>query len=467
MWIARKDSAQFGTPVCAIGRAMTGRPILRRLTRACAIASALAPLPGFTPAAVAQMSSVPPASPDSNSQKSITPGAPMAPTPEPAATPPASWSSNIKLTASADAGIVANVARPADGLNFGHLYTDKANQVQLNQILLTATRPVDSASADFDLGFNLQGLYGSDARFNHSLGIFPYLTADRYQFVILQANAVAHIPLGSISTDAKVGIFLGPQGLETTDPSTSPFYTHSYIFNYAVTFVQTGILTTTHVTPEFDLWLGVDTGNQTTFGNGDNNHEPAGTFGFGLNNVLDGKLTVLALSHVGPENAVRALGPIADKKLRYYNDVLFTYKANDKLTISTEFNYLRDDGLRAEAWGVAGYAAYTLSDSLTLNGRAEVFRDSENAFVATYRGNLDPVRALAGFPARYATAPARTTYGALTLGVTYKPTLPIKGLTALVRPEIRYDRSLNGTTPFNAQRDTGSFLFGADVVLGF
>lgn len=446
---------------------MIGVPVLAQMTRACAFGCVLAPMQFFTAAAVAQMHSVPPGSPESNSQKSITPGAPIAPTPAPAAAPPASWASSIKLTASADVGIVANVGRPADGLNFGHLYTDKANQVQLNQILLTATRPVDSSAPEFDLGFNLQGLYGSDARFNHSLGLFPYLTGDRYQFVIVQANAVAHIPLRGISTDAKIGIFLGPQGLETTDATTTPFYTHSYIFNYAVTFVQTGILTTTHVTPTLDLWLGVDTGNQTTFGSGDNNSEPAGTFGFGLNNLLADKLTVLALSHVGPENAVRAFGPIANRKLRYYNDVLLTYKATDKLTFSTEFNYLRDEGLRAEAWGGAGYVSYALNDALTLNARAEVFRDSENAFVATNRNNLDPVRALAGSPASFATARAPTTYGALTLGVTYKPSLPISGLTMLVRPEIRYDRSLNGTTPFNAQRNAGSFLFGADVVVGF
>jgi hypothetical protein len=447
---------------------MSKNKLLRgRMRQTRLLASVLASSQLFAVSAFAQLTPVPPGSPASDSQKSITPGAPLSNTPAPAVPPPTGWTSTIKLTASAEAGIIANVDRPADGLNFGHLYTDKANQAQLNQILLTATRPVDSSSTNFDIGFNLQALYGSDARFNHVLGLFPYLTGDRYQFVLLQANVVTHIPWAGISTDAKLGIFPGPQGLETTDPTTTPFYTHSYIFNYAVTFIHTGLLTTTHLNPILDFWLGVDTGNQTTFGGGDNNGEPAGTFGFGLNNLAGGKLTVLALSHVGPEDAVRALGPIANRKFRYYNDVLVTYKANDKLTLSTEFNYLRDDGLKAEAWGVAGYAGYALNDNVILNARAEVYRDSENAFVATNRGNLDPVRALAGYSANFATAPAPTTYGALTLGVTFKPSLPVKGVTVLVRPEIRYDRSLNGTTPFNAQRDVGSFLFGGDIVVGF
>ena len=103
--------------------------------------------------------------------------------------------------------------------------------------------------------------------------------------------------------DVKAGLFSSPQGYETLDPSTSPFYSHSYTYNYGVTFNHTGILTTTHINPTFDLYLGVDTGNQTTFGRpgGDPNSTVAGFVGFGLNNLLNDKLTVLALSHIGPE----------------------------------------------------------------------------------------------------------------------------------------------------------------------
>ena len=49
----------------------------------------------------------------------------------------------IKLSAQFDAGFLINPMRPADGLNFGHLFTDHANQAQLNQVLLTASKPLD------------------------------------------------------------------------------------------------------------------------------------------------------------------------------------------------------------------------------------------------------------------------------------------------------------------------------------
>jgi hypothetical protein len=39
--------------------------------------------------------------------------------------------------------------------------------------------------------------------------------------------------------------------------------------------------------------------------------------------------------------------------------------------------------------------------------------------------------------------------------------------TLLIRPEIRYDTSLNGKKPYNGGKDTGAFTFGSDFVLTF
>src|ERR1019366_1199476 len=105
--------------------------------------------------------------------------------------------------------------------------------------------------------------------------------------------------------DLKVGQYSTPLGFETIDPSTNPFYSHSYIFNFGLPLEHTGVLSTTHVSPLLDIYLGVDTGENTTFGpRGDNNNSIAGIGGFGLN-MMDGNLTVLVLSHMGPENPSR------------------------------------------------------------------------------------------------------------------------------------------------------------------
>ncbi len=409
--------------------------------------------------------------PNAGPTNSETPGAsPSAIVPSPGATPntkpPSAWADRLSIGAQLDGGIIANPARPADGQNFGDIYTDHANQAQLNQLLITATRTTDPNATGYDVGFTLQTLYGSDARAEHFLGQFDRLITSRYQFDIVQANILLHLPWFTAGgVDAKLGEFQSIMGLETLDPSTNPFYSHSFIYNWGVTFENTGIVTTTHINPTVDLYLGIDSGNTTTLGAGDNNGAPAGYVGLGLNNLFNNKVTVLGTAHIGPEQSTR-VDPNANGDERYYADILTTWKVNDKLTSNTELNYVKDEFYRSEAYGFAQYFAYPLTPTLTLNTRGEVWRANSSSFVANYPNNLGFVQAEAGLFTPAIVAPP-TTYSELTIGVTYKPDVPKAIKVLLVRPEIRYERSLNGTTPFNAGRDNDAFLFGGDVVLGF
>ena len=384
--------------------------------------------------------------------------------------PPANlseWASSMTFSGEVEAGIVGNTDSPNNGVNFGQLFTDKANRPILNQLLLTLERDTDPKATDYDFGFKLQGVYGSDARIIHSLGLFDHLIHDRNQIDIVEANISVHTPWafeGGI--DFKGGVFPTPLGFEVIDPKTNPFYSHSYIFNYGLPYKHLGVLSTAHATSFLDLYLGIDTGTNTTIADGDNNRRPGGIFGFGLN-LLEGNLTILALSHVGPEDSKRNT-TFANSAMRYYNDAVITYKANPKLAFTTELNYAKEDGFRAEAYGAAQYVAYTLSDELILNGRAEIFRDNNNFFVNTPVNNLDYVNGERGYaPANFYVASGPTTYGALTAGVTYKPTgLPKPISSTIVRPELRYDRSLSGTRPFG-NNDKGVFTISSDIVLGF
>ena len=379
----------------------------------------------------------------------------------------AGWFSGIKLSAQLEGGIVLNPARPSDNLNFGQLLTDKANQLQLNQVLLTAQKAIDPKEAGYAAGFKLQFLYGSDARYTQFLGEFNHAISSRYQVDIVEADLALHLPWFTAGgVDLKAGQYPSPLGYETIDPSTNPFYSHSYIFNFGVPFGHTGILTTTHASPLLDIWLGIDSGVNTTLGAGDNNGAPAGIVGFGLNNLLGGKLTMLALTHLGPENPARTV-PNADSFMRYLNDVVVTYKASDAWSFTTEGNYIRDDYAHADGYGVAQYVAYTLSSTVALNGRAELWRDNKNFFVAALPGNQDYVNSELGLPASVIAAPRATTYSEFTVGLTWKPVVPAVISTLMIRPELRYDRSLNDSHPFNGGRDNGAFTAAADVVLGF
>lgn len=393
------------------------------------------------------------------------------------APPPGLWINGIHLSAQIDAGIMGNPSGPADGLNFGHLFTDRANQVVMNQLLLTANKPLDPKNSDYQWGFKLQFMYGTDARYTQFLGELNRVDpTSRYQLDVVEANVLAHVPwLTEGGIDLKVGQYPTPLGYETIDPSTNPFYSHSYIFNFGLPFKHSGGLSVTHVNSMLDIYAGMDTGSNTTFGPlGENNGAVAGLTGFNLT-FLDGNLTVLALTHFGPEQATRVLAPIgvnANGKWRYFNDLVVTWKASDALTLVTEANLVRDGygttGKPVNGFGLAQYASYALSDTLALNGRIEYWRDDNNFFVASFPTGSGPVKVQQGFAAPVHTAPgSNTTYGALTLGVTWKPALPAPVTGLLIRPEVRWDHAFTNNHPFNAQRDSNAVTLGADAVLTF
>ena len=201
------------------------------------------------------------------------------------APPPGLWINGIHLSAQLQSGIIANPYRPQTGQNWGQLFTDHANQVQLNQLLLTANKPLDPKNPDYQLGFKLQFMYGSDARYTQFLGELNRVNPDsRYQLDVVEANVLAHLPwITEGGVDLKAGQYSTPLGYETIDPSTNPFYSHSYIFQFGLPFKHTGALTTTHVNEMLDIYAGIDTGTNTTFGPlGENNGAVGGIGGFSL-----------------------------------------------------------------------------------------------------------------------------------------------------------------------------------------
>ncbi|HLH10724.1 MAG TPA: outer membrane beta-barrel protein [Methylovirgula sp.] len=415
--------------------------------------------------------------------------------------PPPSWWSTITVNGEIDAGITWNPDNPPSGMNWGSLFTDHANEPMFNQGLLTIQRPIDSSKPQYDVGFAVQVMYGSDARFVHYLGECEYCINSLYQVALVEAYVQAHTPWvfpGGI--DWKIGQWPTLEGAELIESDLNLFYSHSYIFNYAEPFQDTGVLAIAHVNPTIDLYASVVSGENTSIGfpYGDNNASPAFEGGVGLNNLgPGGAVTVLATTHIGPENPfftggvepngagqVPAFyagcgGFCGNSGLRYANDIVITWKATDKLTLTLDGNYTRDDALPATTYGAAGYASYqTPLDWLKINGRAEVYRDNgPSTFVGVFPGNFDFANVEHGYVNTALFGPP-TTYFEVTGGVNITPTIPqsipfLKGV--IIRPEVRYDASLNNTTPFDLQgRAPGSvgtksdqLTLGGDVILKF
>ncbi|MGH8101258.1 MAG: porin [Chthoniobacterales bacterium] len=368
----------------------------------------------------------------------------------------------FKISGWIDSGITFNPAAPDDNQNFGQLFDNRLNEPLLNQLVLNFERTLAPQPGEFDWGFKLQLMYGSDARFIHGLGLFSHTAGTSIaQPDLVEAYLNLHFAvITEGGLDLKLGKWVTLEGAETIDPRANFFYSHTYIFNFGIPFDHTGALTTLHAAKWLDLMGGVTRGVNIALD--DNNDSVAFHGGVGLN-LNEGRLVIAASTHIGPET------PNNNHDQRYLNCITTTWKITDKLTSITDLNYAHDDGADADAYGVAQYFTYAINSWLAAGIRGEVFSDQKGFYVVSFANNHDPMRALEGEPTidPRTVGGGRTTYGAITAGVNIKPTMPkpIAGLT--IRPELRYDRALNDTRPFNDSSDRDQFTVGVDAILTF
>jgi hypothetical protein len=336
------------------------------------------------------------------------------------------------------------------GRNWAQSYVDRANTATLNQITGTLSHPTTDIGGGYGIGFVFEVLYGSDARFNPTIGMGDGNLTGIYQWAPTQAHIDAHLPwLSKGGIDLQIGQQYGIQGFEGTDALERPFYSYNYSSDYIVPFETVGVLATWHMTDTVAWVMGVNAGNSTTFGGAKNNKRPKGYFGVQLTGLADGNLDVAAIAYLGPQQSVYAIGNLANQKMEYVGDILATYKLNTTTSITLNGTYYHDDYLQDDVYGVTTYFAHDFSPSLTFNARGEIFRDNNGQLVGANTSPMSYVNELRGRPYSYDQAPG-TTYGELTVGVTYRPEfLKLPRGSFSLRPEVRLDKSLNGTRPFN------------------
>ncbi|NDB70105.1 MAG: porin, partial [Methylocystaceae bacterium] len=219
--------------------------------------------------------------------------------------------------------------------------------------------------------------------------------------------------------------------------------------------------------------------------------------------------------------------------IRSWNNLTTTWKATDRLTFITDISLMVETGwnpstggVPQKAWGVANQAlanvggnigpgtyygmapaspmgataygiaqnvSYKFDDTFLLKARMEYFRDANNFFVSAFPGYFDAANVQHGFwcPScinrTYTTLPGfspfgsgtqvgkaytGTSYLALTVGTTITPKLPdnVPYLTGLmIRPELRWDQAVNGTTPFfnRSGMSSSQGMFNMDIILPF
>jgi hypothetical protein len=298
--------------------------------------------------------------------------------------------------------------------NAGRVFEYQSNKAVFNQLDLNIERTVDVTKKQWDVGGHLEMLYGSDARFIHANGLLDSETPE-LQLDVVQAYVDLAVPVGN-GLRIRAGKYVTPMGWETINPTTNALYSHSYLFNYAIPFTQTGVMGTYQLN---DNWLveggifrGWDQASE------DNNGAISGHFKLGYTST-DKKLGVIGQVVTGPEQTGNC------DNYRTVGDFQVSYAFTDKLTyaLNADLGYEADvpgiDGKSAWWYGIANYLGYKLNDTFTLNGRAEWFRDDGGS-----RTGLS------------------ANYYELTLGVAVTPFPTDKILkNFLVRPELRADYS--------------------------
>lgn len=379
--------------------------------------------------------------------------------------------SRVRIWGHIQQGFTFNADSPDDHQNFGRLFDDRANDYRFNQLALTVEQALDPQPDEYDWGFKVQLLAGTDARFTHALGVLDQVQNDSVQFDFNEFYVNFHTPwLTDGGIDFKLGQFVTLAGYEVIDGSGNPLYSHSYIFNFGIPLKHMGLLMTAHILDNFDVMAGIVTGINTGFD--DNNDVPAFHGGFSLR-FFDDDLTFFFAAHYGPENdevfdSVPGVDPNSDGRAIF--DMVVTIKPFDWVTLVSDLNYGIDDaglgldGQSPEWYGVAQYFIFPVVEWCDIVLRGEYFRDDDGFVVVQFAENDDFIDLqrgrLSGLDVRTVGGGA-TSYYAATIGANFKPCD-----YAVITAEVRYDYA-DGQDPYNDSTEDDSFTAAISLLFKF
>jgi hypothetical protein len=311
----------------------------------------------------------------------------------------------------------------------GRLYDRHQNTFILNAMALVLDKPYDPAK--FSAGFHTEVLVGQDASMIGSNGFFAAGTPADVPHLYITLN----VPTASGNgLQFKVGRVPTLLGLELIETYANPNWSEGNQFIYVENFTGTGLSVETkfndHVDAQFRVINGWD---QAT----DNNTRKSlmGRIG-----VYPDALTSLGVvGFWGPEEAGN------DTANRYGVDALLWRKLG-KAAVWLQGDYgkeqansaLPDPTQDAKWWALGGWVTYDFSSTLGLALRGDYVNDQNGARTSN----------VLGFAANTG---QKFGSGTATLNIRSWP-------NAVVRPEVRYDRSTLGA--FNGKKDQVTLALG-------
>lgn len=358
----------------------------------------------------------------------------------------------IEVFGHVEGGWTISESYPPDDVITGRLFDLENNDPNLHQLQFTVERELDYARGVFDLGGRIDLLYGSDARFTQSNGMFDddgYDDGPDNQFDIPQAYLDFALPY-STGIRVRVGKWYTLGGYEVVDPTGNAFFSRGFIFNYCLPFSHTGVLVSYVLSEGLAADLGVSRGWDQAFEDNNDALDVVGRLSWTPNTErYDAFLT----GYFGPQQEDE------DSENRIVIDLVFTYEAADNVSLAANVNYGYDAGhivepaapfgaveperadaqwIAAEFWGVLAF-----SERLSFNSRVGWLNDDEGGS----RGfGCDVYNVTLG------------------LGITPFPNSTL-GQGLLIRPEVRYDYAEERVLDSGTDHNQGTF--GIDVVYAF
>ena len=318
----------------------------------------------------------------------------------------------FKLTGFAQGSYAYSGRSAGDTAIVGRLYDRLQNRFMLNALAVVLDKPYDPAK--FSAGFHTELLVGQDATVIQSGGFFSPSTPADLPHLYVTLN----VPTASGNgLQFKVGRIPTLLGLEVIETIANPNWSEGNQFIYVENFTGTGLSVETKFNNYVDVQFRVINGwDQVS----DNNGRKSLMTRIGL---YPNALTSLGLvGYWGPEQAGN------NNANRYgFEALLWRKLGNAAVWVQGDYGTeqanaaLPDPTQDAKWWALGGWVTYDFSGTIGLALRGDYVNDENGA-----RSN-----STLGFPANIG---QKFGSGTATLNIKAWP-------SAVVRPELRYDRS--------------------------
>ena len=157
-----------------------------------------------------------------------------------------------------------NFDSPDNQTNVLRVFDFEDQDPTLNQVVLFIDRAVAYDKEKFDIGGRMEWMWGGDARLIHANGVMDGGQDDDEQFDPTQFYIDMTLPVGN-GLKLRVGKYVTTLGYETINPTLNAFYSHSFLFGYAIPFTHLGVQANYQFSDSFEGYFGVVRGWEQGF----------------------------------------------------------------------------------------------------------------------------------------------------------------------------------------------------------